>query len=53
VTVHGASIGKMAYMGRNREDQVGCEATGRDSQTSIGFTHIDRDTKRQTGSQTH
>ena len=37
VTVHGASI----YIGQAQENQVGCEATGWGSLTSIGFTHID------------
>ena len=39
VTVHGASI----YIGQAQENHVGCEATGWDSLTSIGFTHIDRE----------
>jgi len=43
--VYGASIGKMAYVVWTQEDQVGCKATGWDSQTStgiIGFTDINR-----------
>ena len=37
VTVHGASMGKMAYTGQAREGHTGCEATEWVSDTSLRF----------------
>ena len=35
VTVHGASMGLVAYTGRAREGHTGCEATEWESETSV------------------
>ena len=48
VTVHGASMGLVAYTGKAREGQTGCEATEWESETSVRcmVTHGARGTRR-------